>query len=89
MQGETAAPHDVTSNVERSKHLHDPQEAKVYDAEVRARGGGQERVHMCVCVMSCRLSVSVLWASGRECTYSQQDHCLLQLHSSQYHPGLT
>lgn len=40
LQGETAAPHDVTSNVERSKHLADPQQAKIYDAEVG--GGGKE-----------------------------------------------
>ncbi|WIA15332.1 hypothetical protein OEZ85_001998 [Tetradesmus obliquus] len=40
--GETAAPHDVTSNVERSKHLADPQQAKIYDAEVyRVSPGSQ------------------------------------------------
>ncbi|WIA35535.1 hypothetical protein OEZ86_003961 [Tetradesmus obliquus] len=40
--GETAAPHDVTSNVERSKHLADPQQAKIYDAEVyRVAPGSQ------------------------------------------------
>lgn len=37
MQGETAASHDVTSNVERSKHLDNPQEAKIYDAEVSSQ----------------------------------------------------
>ncbi|KAF6251276.1 hypothetical protein COO60DRAFT_655584 [Scenedesmus sp. NREL 46B-D3] len=40
--GETAAAHDVTSNVERSKHLEQPQQAKVYDAEVyRVAPGSQ------------------------------------------------
>eukprot|EP00879_Flechtneria_rotunda_P000049 GHRR01000079.1.p1 GENE.GHRR01000079.1~~GHRR01000079.1.p1 ORF type:complete len:1291 (+),score=611.78 GHRR01000079.1:263-4135(+) len=40
--GETHAAHDVTSNVERSKHLADPKEAKVYDAETyRVSPGGQ------------------------------------------------
>lgn len=33
-QGETSAPHDVTSNIERSKHLDDAQQAKIYKAEV-------------------------------------------------------
>jgi hypothetical protein len=49
LQGETAAPHDVTSNVERSKHLEDPQQAKIYDAEVRC---GPVCVHLsgAVCV---------------------------------------
>eukprot|EP00775_Hariotina_reticulata_P002826 gene2826-3119_t len=32
--GETAAAHDVTSNIERSKQLGDPQQAKIYNAEV-------------------------------------------------------
>lgn len=35
-QGETSASHDVTSNVERSKHLDQGQEKKLYDAEVSA-----------------------------------------------------
>lgn len=35
MQGETAASYDVTSNIERSKHLDDDQQAKIYKAEVR------------------------------------------------------
>jgi hypothetical protein len=34
LQGETAAPHDVTSNIDRSRHLDDPQQAKIYNAEV-------------------------------------------------------
>jgi hypothetical protein len=34
-QGETAASWDVTSNIERSKHLDDEQQAKIYKAEVR------------------------------------------------------
>jgi hypothetical protein len=33
-QGETSAAHDVTSNIERSKHLDDEQQAKIYQAEV-------------------------------------------------------
>ncbi|KAF8056443.1 Napepld [Scenedesmus sp. PABB004] len=41
-QGETAAPWDVTSNVERSKHLDDPAQAKIYEAETyRVSPGSQ------------------------------------------------
>ena len=32
-KGETRAPHDVASNVERSRRLEDPHERRLYDAE--------------------------------------------------------
>lgn len=47
-QGETAASHDVTCNIERSKHLDDPQQAKIYKAEVSDLGGGCWTCAACV-----------------------------------------
>ncbi|GBF91626.1 hypothetical protein Rsub_04366 [Raphidocelis subcapitata] len=41
-QGETQAPQDVTSNVERSRHLEDPLQRRIYDAETyRVSPGAQ------------------------------------------------
>jgi hypothetical protein len=37
-QGETYSPQDVTSNVERSRHLDDPTQRRIYEAEVGGRG---------------------------------------------------
>lgn len=46
VQGETAASHDVTSNVERSKHLDDEQQAKIYKAEVSEDIEAQGLLHL-------------------------------------------
>jgi hypothetical protein len=45
-QGETAAAHDVTSNIERSKHLDNDQQAKIYKAEVRVATIGRGLLHL-------------------------------------------
>jgi len=45
VQGETAASHDVTSNVERSKHLDDELQAKIYKAEVSEDTEAQGLLH--------------------------------------------
>ena len=37
-KGETRAPHDVASNVERSRRLEDPHERRLYDAEASGAG---------------------------------------------------
>lgn len=51
-QGETSAPQDVTSNVERSRHIGDDQEQKrIYDGEVCRRA-------LLPCLLRCTLPES-------------------------------
>jgi hypothetical protein len=73
-QGETSASHDVTSNIERSKHLDNDQQAKIYKAEVRgacqtlrvaalSHRQGWQSVKACRMPTGQRL-VSVVWAQS-------------------------
>jgi hypothetical protein len=43
LQGETTAPQDITSNIERSRHLDDPQQEKIYKAEVAQVTPGKQQ----------------------------------------------